>query len=42
MKTGRETEVLGENPPQRHFVKNKSHINWPELEPRPSWCEASD
>jgi hypothetical protein len=27
MKTGRETEVLGENPPQRHFVKNKSHIN---------------
>jgi hypothetical protein len=26
MRIGRETEVLGENPPQYHFVHHKSHM----------------
>jgi hypothetical protein len=37
-----ETEVLGENLPQRHFVYNKSHLIRPGLEPGPPRWEASD
>jgi hypothetical protein len=35
MKMGKETEVLGENLPQRHFVHYKSHLTRPGIEPGP-------
>jgi hypothetical protein len=37
-----ETEVLGENLPQRHFVYHKSRMTRAGLEPGPPRWEASD
>jgi hypothetical protein len=37
-----ETEVLGENLPQRHFDHYKSHMTRPAYEPGPLRWEASD
>jgi hypothetical protein len=37
-----ETEVLGENLPQRHFVYHKPHLTRPGFEPGPPRWEASD
>jgi hypothetical protein len=37
-----ETEVLGGNLPQRHFVHHKFHMTRPRLEPGPPRWEASD
>jgi hypothetical protein len=42
MKIGRGTEVLGENLPQRHFVRRKFHMTRPALELGPPRWEASD
>jgi hypothetical protein len=37
-----ETEIFGENLPQRHFVHHKSHMTWSWLEQGPPRWEASD
>jgi hypothetical protein len=37
-----DTEVLGENLLQRHFVNHKSHLTRPGFEPGPPRWEASD
>jgi hypothetical protein len=38
-----ETEVLGENLPQRHFVQHKYHMTWPGLKPGPPrWKSATN
>jgi hypothetical protein len=40
MRIGRETEVLGENFPQSHFVHHKFYMTFPRLEPGPPRWEA--
>jgi hypothetical protein len=42
MRIGRETKVLGGNPPQCHFVNHKSHVTCPGLEPGPPRWVAGD
>jgi hypothetical protein len=42
MKIGKETEVLEENLPQRHFFHHKPHLTRTEREPRRPLWEASD
>jgi hypothetical protein len=37
-----ETEVLGENLSQRHYVHHKSHLTRPGIEPGPPRWEARD
>jgi hypothetical protein len=37
-----ETEVLGENVPQNHFVRHKLHMTWLGLEPGPPRWETGD
>jgi hypothetical protein len=37
-----ETEILGENLPQRNFVHHKSQMTRPGLEPGPQRWEVSD
>jgi hypothetical protein len=37
-----ETEALGENVPQCHFIHHKSHMTWPALQPGPPRREAGD
>jgi hypothetical protein len=39
--TGKETEVLGKNLPQRHFVHHKFHMTRPGIKPEPQLWEVS-
>jgi hypothetical protein len=41
-KLAEETEVHGENLPEFHFVRLKSHMSWPGLEPGPPRWEVGD
>jgi hypothetical protein len=42
IKVGRETEILGEYLPQRHFVHHKFHMSRPGFEYGPPLWEASN
>jgi hypothetical protein len=37
-----ETEILGENPPQGHFVHKKFHMTWPGIKLGLLWWETGD
>jgi hypothetical protein len=40
--TGEKFKNLEKNLSQNHFIYDRSQVDWPRIESRPSWLEASD